>query len=130
MTEVKAIHHDIGKLLQWQAKVDERCRNRGEQLERMSDALYGNPNSNCGLIGKVQKLLTCKNQLSDSRNFWLFILRALIIAAIIALAGWLLMTYRNENNQPANVPSRHIPDVCGISDADNQMKKEIKYGFI
>jgi len=94
LVEVKAVHKDVGKLLQWQAKVDERCRSRGERLEKISDTLYGNPNSNHGLIAKVQGLINRKKQMTESRKFWLFILRYIIAAGIVALMTWLLWLFK------------------------------------
>lgn len=88
---VQETNSKVNELVEWKAGMDERMSNLVEMTKGVRRTVYGNPNN--GLVGKVQQLLNCKESSMSWRNFWLYILRVVIAAAILGVMGFLLVLY-------------------------------------
>ena len=85
---VQETNTKVNELVEWKAGMDEHILNQDRMLDGVRKTVYGN----------VQRLLNGKeNSIKSSRNFWLYILRtiiaAVIVAAIIGVMGFLLVLY-------------------------------------
>ena len=88
-------------LLQWRAGLEERCKAHLEKTEEVRTVLFENPH---GLVCRVDKLTQCKKSITEWREFWIYILKVVLAAAIISLAGWLFFVYSEHNvNKQTNV---------------------------
>lgn len=85
-------------LFEWKGTVEQRCKDRGKELEEIKDVTFGNPTPESGLVLKVQRLIDCKKFLNQSRintrEFWRPILQKLIVWVIIGLIVFLLVMYK------------------------------------
>jgi len=96
---IKKLDEANGKLdqmLQWRAGLEERCKAHNQRTEEIRKILFDNPN---GLIARVNRLNNYKRSLSRWRDFWMYILKTVIVAFIIALAAWLFTVYRDSNSK-------------------------------
>lgn len=86
---LKIMNGKLDELLVWKATIDERCKAHREKTDEVREVLFDNPS---GIKLKVERLWNCKQNLSDSRIFWrnffAWILKALIVSGILSLAGW------------------------------------------
>lgn len=94
-TEVKdslnSMDGKLDELVTWKAALNERCKAHREQTDDMRETLYGNPN---GIVKTVNNLWNFKKNASRWRDFWLYVLKIVVAAAVIASAGWLLAAYK------------------------------------
>jgi len=95
---VTKTHEMIVELFQWKGTIDQRCENRGQQIQELKDVTFGNPTPDTGLVTKVQQLSNCKKSSNQSRintrEFWRPILQRLIVWAIIAIVVFGLLLYK------------------------------------
>ncbi|KKM48095.1 hypothetical protein LCGC14_1558020 [marine sediment metagenome] len=84
--KLDSIDSKVDKLLIWKAA----HVTAHESIERdVSDnraALFENP----GVISNMSYLLNCKKTLTRWQEFWMNVLRYLIVAAVVAVVIWLL----------------------------------------
>lgn len=109
LEKVTSTDEKVDNLLQWKAKLDERCTTRGENLERLNKIIYGNPNN--GLISKVQQLLNCKENIRNTRTFFLTILQKILTYGGIAIIVWLLWLYKTNyvEKQEKSISNSSLP---------------------
>lgn len=88
---LQSIDRNVNKLLQWKAALDERCEAHRQQTNDVRKTLYGNPN---GVIKKVNTLWDCKKYASKWKDFWMYVLKVVVAAGVIAVVGWLLLVYK------------------------------------
>jgi len=84
----------LDNLLQWRAAVDERCRAHHADTEEVRKTVYGNPGSTNGLQFEVSRLMNCKKETRRWKDFWIFVLRSLVIFGIIGIIMWLMGLYK------------------------------------
>lgn len=85
------IDDGVNELLQWKSALDERCNAHLKRTDELSKTVYKNPG---GLEIEVRRLMNCKENIQRWRNFWLFILRSFLSAAIIGTVIFLLKIYK------------------------------------
>lgn len=92
---MEAANEKLDELMQWKATFEERSKNQGVLIDDMRQTLYDNPS---GLVSTVQRLYSCKNEVNRERiqwkNFFLDILKRVIVWAIIALIVWGMYLYK------------------------------------
>lgn len=87
---IDAIAGKVDELLVWQGRMEERCTSHRIQTDELRKTVFDNP----GLKLKVQTLWNCKQNITKWREFWMIILRYLIIAVIISVCGFLFVMYK------------------------------------
>lgn len=75
----------VDKLLQWKSALDERCSAHRELTDEARQTIYGNPGKSDGLQFDVSRLVNCKVAISRRKQFWSYVLRAVIIVLIVGL---------------------------------------------
>ena len=91
---LKQMNSKLDELLLWRAALDERCVAHREQTAEHRKVLFDNP----GLKSKVDRLWNCKHDLKTRRenviNFFMGVLKLLVVAAIVGITVWLLYIYK------------------------------------
>jgi len=99
LTGVQTANEKLNGLLEWKGAVEQRCKDRGTMLKDIKNAVFGNPTPENGLVSKVQRLLNCKQNTSQSkidwRQFWLSVLSRLIVWGTISTIGFALFIYKS-----------------------------------
>jgi len=90
------IDSNIDELMIWKSALDERCDAHRKQTAEVRRTVYGNPGSANGLQFEVSRLSNCKKSLTKLREFWVFILKILLITGIISVVTWLFRIYKGE----------------------------------
>ena len=82
----------LDELLIWKAGHDEKHESIARDITEVREVLFDNP----GLKTKVEGLMHNKNNIGRTRDFWMYVLKVIIAAAIIAIIAWLLKFYKND----------------------------------
>ena len=80
----------LDELLTWKAVHKEEHRGINRDVTEIRETLFENP----GLKSQVQTLVNCKRDMSRWRDFWLWVLRCLVVSGIIMLICWLMVIYK------------------------------------
>ena len=80
----------LDDLLTWKAVHREEHKGINRDVTEIRDVLFENP----GLKSQVQTLVNCKQNMSRWRDFWLWVLRCLVVSGIIMLICWLMVIYK------------------------------------
>lgn len=96
LENVKEANKKLDTLLQWRAGLEERCKAHLEKTQEVRTVLFANPG---GVVERVNRLSQCKKSMTHSTEFWFYILKVVIAAAIISLTTWLLSIYREQGNE-------------------------------
>ena len=94
--KLDSANEKLDTILQWRAGLEERCKAHNLKTDEMRKVLFDNPD---GLVARVNRLNNCKESLSRWRDFWMYVLKAVIIAFIIGFATWLFTIYRDSNSK-------------------------------
>lgn len=93
------IDRKVDGLSEWRAALDERCTAHRGTTEDIKDEVYGNPHGLKAVVSEnaqqIKMLSNCKTRLNKTKDFFIFILRSLLTAAIIGLAIWLMSLYKS-----------------------------------
>lgn len=90
--KLDAIDSKVDALLLWKVEHVESHKLVERDLQDMRTIIFDDPN----LKSKVERLWNCKKNITRWREFWLWILRYLILTGIIGLVTWLLMLYKRQ----------------------------------
>jgi|GEM_PF-6169926 len=91
--KLDAANEKLDLMLQWKAGFEERCIAHRTQTDEVRVALFGKN----GLVRRVNGLNYCKESISRWKDFWMYVLKIVIVTFIISLAGWLLFIYREHS---------------------------------
>lgn len=94
---VKGNSAKLSELVEWKAGMEKTCEAQRDKVTELREAVFANPS---GIRYKVESLWNCKNGVTQWREFWRCILKALIIAGIIALASWVFFAFRHIGSGP------------------------------
>ena len=81
----------LDEILQWKAAHQESHKSIDRDITEVRDTLFDNPG---GLKSQVQTLVNCKRDMSRWRNFWMDVLKFVVVFTIIGMLGWFLFLYR------------------------------------
>lgn len=98
LEKLNEMNGKLDKLLQWKAAHQESHKTIDRDITEVRDTLFENP----GLKSQVQTLINCKQNISRWRNFWMSILRLIVVAAIIAVIGWFMFLYKKGGSNEIN----------------------------
>jgi len=90
LEKLNEISGKLDELLLWKAAHQESHKIINRDLDEVRDTLFENP----GLKSQVQTLINCKQNVSRWRNFWMDVLKFVVVAAIIAVLSWFLFLYK------------------------------------
>jgi len=90
------INSKVDTLLQWKSTVDERCEAHRKQTNEVRKTVYGNPGHADGLQFAVSRLTNSGKRAIKFREFWIFILKILLISGIISVVTWLFQIYKGD----------------------------------
>ena len=89
--KLELIDEKLDDLLEWKAVHTIQHEAIGRDINEVRVEIFGNPGSgNPGLKSKVQTLEFCKEEVKGFKNFWAYILQAVIISGILSVVFWLL----------------------------------------
>lgn len=94
--KLNKIDAKIGKLMVWKATLDERCTAHRGETNEVRKTIYGNPGSADGVQFKVERLWQCKKNLTKFQEFWIYVLKILLITGIVSLVTWLMSIYKGD----------------------------------
>jgi len=80
----------LDELLTWKAVHREEHKGIHRDVTEVRAALFDNP----GLKSQMQTLMNCKRHISKWRDFWMWILRTVLAAAIVAVLVWMMLIYK------------------------------------
>lgn len=87
---LEKIDSNVDEIMIWKSALDVRCEAHRTQTNEVRKTVYGNPGSVNGLQFEVSRLSNCKKSLTKLQEFFIFILRVLVIFGIIEAVTWLL----------------------------------------
>jgi len=90
------INNNVDELLRWKFALDARCKAHREQTNELRKTIYGNPGRTNGLQFETSRLTNSGKRLKKFKEFWIFILKILLITGIISIVTWLLQIYKGE----------------------------------
>lgn len=97
LQSLKEIDGKVDKLLLWKAGHDKEHETIARDINDFRGDLYGNPDPETGIKYQVQRLINCKNKITEWKQFWMAVLRALLVIFFASFCAWLLMLYRSHN---------------------------------
>lgn len=80
----------VDKLLIWKAGHVKAHELVERDIADNRAVLFDNP----GLISRVDTLWNCKSGTAKWREFWLGVLRYLVVAGVVAVVTWMLLLYK------------------------------------
>jgi len=92
LEKLDTIDSKLDELLIWKAGHDKKHESIDRDISEVREVLFDNP----GLKSNVEGLLRCKNNMSRWRDFWMYVMKVIIAAAIIAITAWLLKFYKGD----------------------------------
>lgn len=91
----------VDQILQWKAGMEIQCEAHRGKTEEVRVTLFGSDNSE-GLKGRVARLWNCKGDLRNAKakwqDFWMYVLKSLVVAGVIAIAILLFGVYKHLMN--------------------------------
>lgn len=106
LSKLNEMNSKLDELLQWKAAHQEGHKSIDRDIGEVRDTLFENPG---GLKSQVQTLVNCKRNISRWRNFWMDVLRLIVVAVIIAVLGWFLFLYKKGGSVETK-PHQHQPE--------------------
>ena len=88
--KLEDIDGKVDELLIWKAAHITQHKTISRDIDDVRETLYENP----GLKARVQTLWNGRKHTATWQDFWLFILRYLIAAAIVGITIWFLSIYK------------------------------------
>jgi len=92
--KLEQIEDKLDNLQEWRAALDQRCLHHQSATNEARRTIYGNPGRADGMQFKVERLWNHKKSISKFQDFWIFVLKMLLAAAIIGIVVWLLSIYQ------------------------------------
>jgi len=102
----------LDELLLWKAAHRESHKIIDRDITEVRDTLFENP----GLKSQVQTLVNCKQNISRWRNFWMDVLKLVVVAAIIAVLSWFLFLYKKGGSDEIRP---HKPETLNQNQKEN-----------
>lgn len=91
---LEEINKNVNELLIWKSALDVRCEGHRKDTTEVRATVYGNPGSTSGLQFEVTRLVNGGKNRSRWRDFWVFVLRSCLVAAIIGIGICLLRLFK------------------------------------
>ncbi|KKN28923.1 hypothetical protein LCGC14_0849210 [marine sediment metagenome] len=87
---VTATDGKVDQLLIWKASHTKEHELIERDVADSRAVLFENP----GVVSKVNTLWNCNKDVTKWKDFWMSVLRYLIVAVIVAVVCWLLLLYK------------------------------------
>jgi len=95
---LEKIDSNVSELMIWKSALDVRCKVHRDATNSLQKEIYGNPYGVKHLVSEnakqIEKLVNCKTNIRRWRDFFIIILRYLVIAGIMGFAAWVIKVFK------------------------------------